>query len=275
MFVNELHSGGIRAILAADSTIFENMSVPEDVEVGDVVDRIIYKYGDTPLFSPEPVILKYYIEKWSARRLPLWERFLAAVTEDYDPLENYNRNETLKDKFTHGHKIVTNDDLTHGHKVTTNDDLTHGHKITTNDDLKHGETVTTDDDLIHGLQVENMVSADNANTYQPDNKGINSGTDMRDISEAHTGTDERDFDETHSGKDERDFDETHSGKDERDLDETHSGTDMRELTSNVSGNIGVTTSQQMLNQELDLIPRLDIIEFIADDFHDEFCLLVY
>ena len=275
MFVNELHSGGIRAILEADSTVFDNMVVPTGIDLSDTVDHILYKYGDTPLFSPDPSILKYYIGKWSARRLPLWERFLAAVTEDYDPLENYNRSETIKDKFTHGHVVTTDDDLTHGHTITTDDDLTHGETVTTDDDITHGETVTTDDDLLHGLQVENLISADNANLYQPDNKGINSGTDQRDISEAHTGTDERDVTEEHTGTDERDITEEHTGTDERDISEKHTGTDMRELTNTTRGNIGVTTSQQMLNQELDLIPRLDVIEFIADDFKDEFCLLVY
>lgn len=203
MFVNELHQGGIRALLDYDNTIFDNMVVPEDIQLGDVVDHLLYKYGDTPLFTPDPEVMKYYIGKWSARRLPLWERYLAAVTEEYDPLENYNRIEESKDKFTHGHNI------------------------------------TTDDDLTNGLTVENLVSADNADTYQPDTKGIN------------------------------------SGKDQRDITEKHSGTDLKTLDSHIHGNIGVTTSQQMLASELDLIPRLDVIDFIADDFREEFCLDIY
>lgn len=128
---------------------------------------------------------------------------------------------------------------------------THGHKITTDDDLTHGETITTDDDLINGLIVENTISADDSTTYQPDSKSTNSGTDYRDISEAHTGTDNRD------------------------ITETHSGTDLQETDNHVYGNIGTLTSQQMLVSEIDLIPRLDLIDFIADDFHEEFNLMVY
>ena len=46
-------------------------------------------------------------------------------------------------------------------------------------------------------------------------------------------------------------------------------------TSNISGNIGVTTSQQMLEQEIELAPKLNVINYIIDSFKQRFCLLVY
>ena len=203
MFVNELYQGGIRALLDWDNTLFDNMSLPEDVSLEDVVDHIIFKYGDAPLFSPDPAVMKYYITKWSARRLSQWIRFKNAIEEEYNPLENYDRTEETTDYLTHGHKVVTNDDLT------------------------------------HGLTTEGQISADNVSTYQPDSKAIN------------------------------------SGKDQRDLDETHSGQDKRDYDSHIHGNIGVTTSQQMLTSELELIPMLDLLDFIADDFHSEFNIMIY
>lgn len=209
MLVNELYQGGIRALIAWDSTLFDNMTLPTDEDgnavtsIDDIVDTILFKFGDAPLFCPDPAVMKFYITKWSARRQPQWNRFYAAITAKYNPLENYDRLEKTTDDFTHGHKIVTNDDMT------------------------------------NGLTVEGQISADNAGTYQPSQKSIN------------------------------------SGKDERDLDETHSGTDKRAYDSHIHGNIGVTTSQQMLQSELDLIPKLDLLAFIADDFHQEFCLMMY
>lgn len=232
MFVNQIYQGGIRALLAYDNTLFDNFTAPTDpegtpVDLGLIINRILYKYGDAPLFTPDPAVMKFYIGEWSGRRQPLWNRFYKAILEEYDPLSNYDRTEK------------------------TTDYLTHGHTVTTDDDLTHGETVTTDDDLINGLTVENTIAADNASTYQPDSKSTNSGTDYRDISEAHTGTDQRDISEKHTGIDKRDYD------------------------SHVFGNIGVTTSQQMLRSELDLIPELDLVDFIADDFHNEFNLMLY
>ena len=232
MFVNELYQGGIRALIAYDPTLFDNFVPPEDpdgvaLDEQLIIDNILYKYGDAPLFTPDPAVVKYYIGLWSTKRKPLWERFIRAILAEYDPLSNYDRTENVKDHTTHGHKITTDDDLT------------------------HGETVTTDDDLINGLTTENTVSADNATTYQASTKSENSGTDYRDIVEAHTGTDNRD------------------------ITETHSGTDLMTHESHIYGNIGVTTSQQMLQAEIDIIPLTDIIDFIANDFHQEFNLMIY
>lgn len=46
-------------------------------------------------------------------------------------------------------------------------------------------------------------------------------------------------------------------------------------TAHMYGNIGVTTSQEMLNQELDLAHRTDIYLYIVESFKNRFCLLVY
>ncbi|MBR5835995.1 MAG: hypothetical protein IKY66_07515 [Bacteroidales bacterium] len=51
------------------------------------------------------------------------------------------------------------------------------------------------------------------------------------------------------------------------LESRHNGT--------VSGNIGVTTSQEMLEQELDVAPRTDIYSYIVRSFKNRFCLMVY
>ena len=45
--------------------------------------------------------------------------------------------------------------------------------------------------------------------------------------------------------------------------------------NHTSGNIGVTTSQQMLEQEIELSAKLNVIKMIVDSFKERFCLLVY
>lgn len=203
MFVNELHQGGINALLAYDSTIFDNMVLPSGISLDDVVNNIVLKYGNTPLFIPAPEIMKFYIERWSRKRLAQWNRFKAAIEKQYNPIENYNRTEERDTAFTHGHTIGSNSNSSYS-------DLT-----------------------------ENKISADNSTGYQADRKSDNSGGNLTNLSE------------------------------------THSGEDKEKIISKISGNIGVTTSQQMLTSELDLIPRLNLIDYIADDFHDEFCLSIY
>lgn len=93
MLVNELHSGGIRALYDYDNTIFDNLSLPDGIDAGAVVDRIILKYGDTPIFAPDPAVIKYYIGRWSVRRSPIWERYKEVIEAQYNPIENYDRYE--------------------------------------------------------------------------------------------------------------------------------------------------------------------------------------
>ena len=41
------------------------------------------------------------------------------------------------------------------------------------------------------------------------------------------------------------------------------------------GNIGVTMTQQMLNAEMDVRPKLNIYNYITESFKSRFCLLIY
>lgn len=52
------------------------------------------------------------------------------------------------------------------------------------------------------------------------------------------------------------------------------GKTTRTYTDKTQGNIGVTTSTQMLEQELNLRPRLNIYTFIAKLFYNEFCIYI-
>ena len=46
-------------------------------------------------------------------------------------------------------------------------------------------------------------------------------------------------------------------------------------TGRVHGNVGVTTSQQMLEQEIVIAPKLNVYNYIIESFRQRFCLLVY
>lgn len=55
--------------------------------------------------------------------------------------------------------------------------------------------------------------------------------------------------------------------------ESSSGND--QWSERRTGNIGVTTTQKMLNEEVEFWSAYDIIRYIINDFAKEFCLLVY
>lgn len=242
MYVNELHQGGIRAIIDYDNTVFDNLTLPDDINDDDtkalLIDTILYKYGDAPLFSPDPSVIKYYIGRWSVRRTPLWDRYYKAVTADYDPLSNYDRTEKRE--------------LTHGKKVTYSGTVTDGTSGTITD-TPSGTIIDSIDKI-----TTNMLSADNASTWQNDTQTRESGK-----SNERTYTNYQEQRSFGNYQEQRTYNnsDTNSGKDSE---ETHT-----------YGNIGVTTSQQMLISELDLNDRLDIINYITDDWHSEFNLMIY
>lgn len=238
MLVNEMHQGGIRALMDYDSTIFDNMQLPEGLDLTEMVDHILYKYGDAPLFTPDPSVVKFYIGRWSKRRLPLWERYKAAIELEYNPIENYDRNEYTK--FTHGKATAHTGTITDAPSGTIID--TPSGTITDSQD-------STD---------EQLRAADNSSNYEGYDKDV------------HTGkTNERTYTDY---KEERSFNQYQEQRTFLNTD-TDSGDDITD--GRIHGNIGVTTSQQMLTSELDLIPRLDLMDYIADDWHSEFNLMIY
>ena len=111
---------------------------------------------------------------------------------------------------------------------------------TRTDDLKTENDATTTDQV----SAENVSSFSDANKSVLDQETKNTGT----VKDNGGGT----------------FNETNN--------DTDNYTDQH--NAHIYGNIGVTTSQQMLQSELD-IARFNIYEAIADLFITEFCILVY
>ena len=245
MLFNELHQGGVRALLDWDPTLFDDMFLPEglDDEEGVVrkliTDDIILRHGDTPLFIPEPTVMKYYIQSWSLKMLPVFQRMWNACIAEYDPIENYNRSEYRTE--------TTEDTMGNTRTLDTTNTIDGEVNESGTDTTTESGTDTT----------ENSVSAENVTTFEPDNKSVRTPDLTRE--------------RTPDLKTENDVTTTDSGT------ITDDGSYDGSLTvdSNIHGNIGVTTSQQMLEQELALVPKLDIIRIISDSWAAEFCLAVY
>lgn len=105
-------------------------------------------------------------------------------------------------------------------------------------------TGTLDSTTTTNMTTENTRSAFDSSTYQPNDKSVTSGTEVND-------TDTTDRSNTTLTND---TDSEHNGR--------------------VHGNIGVTTSQQMLQQELDM-GYWNLYERITELFLREFCIPVY
>ena len=131
--------------------------------------------------------------------------------------------------------------LLHGHGISGSDSLAHGESISGSDALAHGESISGSDALAHG----ESISGSDALAHG--HKIIDDGSDSITYGKTETLT--------------------HGEKIVSEGDITKN--------SHISGNIGVTTSQQMLEQEIEISAKLNVIKMIVDSFKERFCLLVY
>jgi len=121
-----------------------------------------------------------------------------------------------------------------------------------------GNTRTDDLTMTNNLADSNDVTTTHSEKAYNDSNYVGTTQDVVDQDESHTGT------VTNTGTVTDSAMATNGGSDEY--------TDIHK--ARLYGNIGVTTSQQMLQSELD-IARWNLYEHIADLFCQEFCIMVY
>ena len=182
--------------------LFQNMKIPAGIDRKDLIDNILEQGAAFEILYPDFEYLQFSIGAWSKRWYRTMEKWLKALTVQYDPLNNYDRHE----EWTDNDKVSGKTKTAAGVNTTGQDELS--------------------------------VTAYDSDQYHNKEKTDSSGT-----SES-TGSSETNTDGT----------------------STHSG--------HLFGNIGVTTSQEMLREELD-IQKFNLIQQITDLFLNEFCILVY
>lgn len=94
-----------------DSTLFDNFSLPEQVDKSDLIFNLLAETGDLTAVYPDSDFMKEAIKRWSATRLHTWERIANVLYEDYDPFINIKRDE---------HREITQERNLRGTGNTTN-----------------------------------------------------------------------------------------------------------------------------------------------------------
>lgn len=201
-----------------DGHIFDNLNLPSGIDKDVLIDTILLQGGEFEVLFSDPSFMRDAIESWSKRWQLTMEKWLLAITSDFNPIENYDRNESWTDSGS-----FTNNS-TKGENATASDTST-----------SYGGGTTTND-----------VSAFDSSSYQPHDKAVSSTTGGN-TSNSSTNV-------TGSGNENGTNSSTHTGR--------------------VHGNIGVTTSQQMIQSSLDLY-KWNLYSQIADLFIGEFCIYLY
>ena len=85
----------ILALYRYDSTLFDGLQLPEGVDKDTLVDNILLDAASLEVLYPDPVFLNRAINVWSKKRLPVWTELQKTLEYEYNPIDNYDRTETV------------------------------------------------------------------------------------------------------------------------------------------------------------------------------------
>lgn len=263
--------------------VFENLVLPNIVDEEIFIDSLMLEYGECPLIYPDFDFMKLAIGAWSRKWYNNIERIATAIQEEYNPLYNYDRTETWTENeegtkdFTRG--ITDGESETENQSITENRTVNEDGTITENGTVNEEGTEDTDKTETENKTDENLVSAYNEDNYQPSTKTVTDRTTQTTIgtetekstTSANTTTDEKDT------TDNKTTSANKTDRRDRSTDETYNENNGRQntKTGRAFGNIGVTTSTEMLQREIDIRRTENLYHIIAELFYKEFCIYVF
>ena len=230
--------------------LFDGFNVPEGINKENVVNNILINCAELEIIYSQPDILKMAIDIWSDSNQITWNKLYKTMTVEYNPIWNVDAD---VEEITQGGREKTG---------TGSDNRTVNLKDKRTVDLHDNETINTHDNETVNITDTHSVQGFNSSNWAEASKDVKSGTD----NVAHSGTDNI----AHTGTETLD----HTGTDNRTLSNAETESTSGSIKTRRTGNIGVTTTQQMLEQER-AIAQFNMIEFITESFKKRFCLMIY
>lgn len=219
-----------------DGNIFSGFTFPAGIESELVISGLLQNYGEMALIYVDPDALTMMIGYWCRRHYRTFQKWIDALNVEYEPLENYNRTE-----------IHSGEDSTH----------TEGEASSSSGSDSNSDGITT--------------VTSKPDTYTDHYRSSYNSSDLQKVEQSHQHSGSGNGNVTITDWTEKPSQHMESASEsEGSSDETV--TYGHQL--HAYGNIGVTTSQQMLQSELD-IAYWNIYDRICDIFADEFLIRIY
>lgn len=73
--------------------ILGELVVPDGVDIELVKDNLLAETAELEVIYPDAVFMQAMIGRWSAKELPVWDRLYKTTLLQYNPIENYDRQE--------------------------------------------------------------------------------------------------------------------------------------------------------------------------------------
>lgn len=222
--------------LEEDGGVFKNATLTNKLNLTTCVDTILEKWGTCDLIISDPRIVVRRTQLFFLKNYDNFDKMAEALLAEYNPIENYNRHEdTTENRDVAEEGSFQNESATRSQGSGTS-----------------GNTIQNG---IGSQNVEHQISAMNESDYQKASKDITSARSDTSTSNGSTS-------ETASISGEE------SGGNNKTTDDNFN------RTSHIHGNIGITSSQSMLTQELD-VRKFNIYDYIADLYAGEFLYRIW
>lgn len=237
---------GIQKYLLPNDDLFADLTLPDGIDKDALTNNILLRSASFESLYTNPEFLKPAISLWGVKHYRTFEKWVKALSIEYEPLENYDRIEEWSDTRT-----LTATNI--GDSSSESSQEMSGGATSATTANATGSSGTSG-------ETENLISAFDSNSYSAHDKQTTSST-------GNTTTSDNSSNNTTSFNNVTDASKSSQSS-------TNTENTNNTQTGRAHGNIGVTTSQQMLESELD-IARFNLIEQITDLFIQEFCIMVY
>lgn len=269
----------ITGLYSYDATLFDNLNLPNSLDKDTAITEILMTCGLLELAYPDGDVLKKIINVWSFARKPDWQRMIDALYAEYNPIHNYDRTEDSTGsgtstgqkgtqstgQFAETEHIDDENERTEDTTETRTPNITSQRTDNLTETKSGGETTTHQNtaynagltDTSKDILVRNGDSTSNTGTQTTTESGTETNRTVGAV------TDDGDIDRTKSG----------SNSNTETTNETGSQSSTGHLYAR--GNIGVTSTQELIKQEILIRYKFNIYEIIAREFKEKFCNLTY
>ena len=217
-----------------DSTIFDNLQLPASMNKDDFINSLLLETAELELLYSRADFLKFAIGVWSKKELSIWEKLDATLHYEYNPIYNTDRTETE----------TVNEEKRGASEVSGTSTDTGSASSTSSSNYNRNEN-SVDIRKVSSYDSDSLKAAEENNntiTAKNDDSSTNSSN-----SQGESTLNQKSLTED-------------QGKITREL--------------HTSGNIGVTTTQAMIEEERKVV-QFCIDDYIISSFKRKFCILVY
>lgn len=227
--------------------ILAGVYVPAPLQEETLKSQIMFRCGLLDPVYSEPEIMQAAITQFFKREQWNITHLVNIILAEYSPIENTDRYSEKETTQGGTRNVSTSGSDTH----SGNDE-----RNITNSGMDQTDTRHTGDDI-----TTNTVSAFNSSSYQPDNRS--------DLQYGHIENEAL----IHGHRIDDDLTYGHKIDRTGSTNETTTGSD--KYVEHTHGNIGVTTNQEMIGQELQLLRHFDVYDWIAAKLENELFIQIY